>query len=96
VDLICRRHLSERDLVKENRIICKVCNGEFQVKDNDFKSIKAFTKLKETQSYFNEEEKNLKQKLEKSIREFFEFYEEFVQNKTQPGTWLIDHVHLSK
>jgi hypothetical protein len=37
-DLICRQHLLERDVVKENRIKCKKCNEEYGVKDNQFKS----------------------------------------------------------
>jgi hypothetical protein len=28
-DSICGEHLSERDVVKENKIKCKECNGEF-------------------------------------------------------------------
>jgi hypothetical protein len=90
-DLICREHLSERDVVKENRIKCKECNGECQVKENDLKSIKALTKLIETQSYLNEEEISLKQDLEVSIRKFFVFYEEFVQNKTQLESDVFNH-----
>ena len=56
-DLICREHLSERDVVKQNRIICKKCNEEFCVKGNEFKSNETFTKLIESQSYLNEEQK---------------------------------------
>ena len=37
-DNICREHLSERDVQKENKIKCKKCNAEFQIKDNQFKS----------------------------------------------------------
>ena len=35
---ICREHLSERDVRKVNKIKCKKCNEEYQVKDNEFKS----------------------------------------------------------
>jgi hypothetical protein len=90
-DNICRQHLSERDVVKENRIKCKKCNEDFQVKGNDFKSIQAFTKLIESQSYLNEEEKSLKQDLEASIRKFFEFYDEYEQNKTKLQSKAFDH-----
>ena len=31
-DSICRDHLKEKDVVKQNKIKCKKCNGEFQVK----------------------------------------------------------------
>jgi hypothetical protein len=88
---ICRQHLSERDVVKENRIKCNECHQEFQIKDNDFKSIQAFTKLIETQSYLNEEEKSLKQDLEDSIRKFFEFYDDYEQNKTKLELDAFEH-----
>ena len=35
-DSICRKHLSERDVVKEKRIKCKECNEEFGVKGKQF------------------------------------------------------------
>jgi hypothetical protein len=76
---ICRQHLSERDVVKENRIKCNECNGEFQIKDSQFKTIQEFTKLIESQSYLNEEEFRLKQDFGDSIRKLFEFYEQYEQ-----------------
>ena len=53
-DSICREHLSERDIVKENRIKCTKCNEQFQVKDNHFRSHKTIKNLIESQSYLNE------------------------------------------
>ena len=44
-DTICLEHLSERNLVKENRIKCKKCNEEYQVRDNEFKSNEALKSL---------------------------------------------------
>jgi len=90
-DLICREHIKDRDVVKENKLKCNECNGEFQVKDNDFKSIKALTKLIESQSYLTEDEISLKQGLEGSIRKFFGFYEEFVQMKAQLESSIFEH-----
>ena len=55
-DSICLEHLSERDVVKENKIKCGESNEEFQIKDIEFKSSKACQKLKESQSYLGEEE----------------------------------------
>ena len=34
---ICLEHLSEKAIVKQNKIKCNECKGEFQVKDNDSK-----------------------------------------------------------
>ena len=50
-DSICRRHLNERDVVKQNKIKCKKCNEEYGVKGNNFKSNEAISKLIGSQSY---------------------------------------------
>ncbi len=73
---IYREHLSEKAIVKENKIKCNECKGEFQVKDNDSKSNRTLKKLIESQSYLSEQEISLKQKLEETTRKFFEFYDE--------------------
>ena len=82
-DSICREHASERDVVKNNKIKCKKCSDESEVKNNEFKSNQTLNKLVEDQSYLSEVEINLKQELEESIKKFFEFYDQFHQNKTQ-------------
>ena len=72
-DSICREHLSVRDVVKQNKIKCKKCNKEFQVKDKQFKSNKSLTQIIENESHLIDAEIILKQKLEISIKKFFEF-----------------------
>jgi hypothetical protein len=90
-DSICREHLSERDVVRENKIKCKLCSEEFGVKDNEFKSIKPFTNLIETQSYLSDEETSLKRDLDESLRKFFDYYDEFAKNKTQLESDVFEH-----
>ena len=90
-DSICREHLHERNVVKHNKIKCKTCNDEFGVKNNDFKSNQTLKTLVEDHSYLSEDEINLKQELEDSIQKFFEFYDEFVQNKNKTESILFDH-----
>jgi hypothetical protein len=92
-DSICRQHLSERDILKQNNITCKKCNQGFRVKDNQFKSNKSLTQLIENQSHLIDEEINLKQELEISIKIFFEYYDEFIQNKTQLESDVFDQFH---
>ncbi len=58
---ICREHLLEKTVVKENKIICKGCNKEFGVKENAFESNYALAKLTESHTYLSDEEKSLKQ-----------------------------------
>jgi hypothetical protein len=90
-DILCLEHLSDRDVVKENKIKCGECNEEFQIKDIEFKSIQACKKLKESQCYLGEEETSLKRELEESIRTFFEFYDEFLQNKAKLDMDVFGH-----
>ncbi len=90
-DSICCQHLSERDVVKEKRIKCKACNGEFQINDDAFRSNKTLRKFIESQSYLSDEETSLKRELEISIKKFFEFYDEFAQNKTKLDMDVFEH-----
>ena len=81
---VCREHLSERDVVKQNKIKCKECKGEFQVKETEFKTNTTLKKLIESQSYLSEKEINLKRDLEVSVRRF-------VQNKSKLESDVFDH-----
>jgi hypothetical protein len=81
-DSICREHLSERDVINENRIKCKECSEEFQVKCDEFRTNKTLNKQVVNQSYLSEDEMSLKHDLDESIRKLFQFYDEFNQNKT--------------
>ena len=80
---ICRDHLKERNVVKENKIKCNKCKHEFQTKDNDFKSNEEFSDYIECVFHLTEKEISLYQGLEVSVRRLFEFYEEFIQNKSK-------------
>ena len=90
-DSICREHLSDRDVRKENKLKCKQCNDEFRVKDIAFKSNEALTQLIENQSHLSDEETDLKHQLEVSIRIFFEFYDEFIRNKSILESNVYNH-----
>jgi hypothetical protein len=90
-DLICSEHLSDRDVRKENKIKCNDCQQVFQVKNKKFKSSNALKKLIEKQSYLSDEELNLKQDLELSIRKLFQFYDEFIQKKANLKSVVSNH-----
>ncbi len=90
-DLICRGHLSERDVIKQNKIKCKACNAEFEAKNNEFKSNEAISKLIDSHSHLNETEMSFKRELEESLRQFFEFYEEFNQYRTNLDMDVFEH-----
>jgi hypothetical protein len=79
---LCIEHLTEKDIVKQNRIKCADCKQDFEVKDNDFKTIKIIKKQLDDHVYFSDEEFSLKKQIEDSIRTFFEMYEQFTLNKT--------------
>ena len=90
-DSICRVHLSERDVQKENNIKCKKCNAEFQIKDNQFKSNEDLKNLIDSHSYLGEEEKSLKKELEETARKFFKFYDDFVQLREKMDSDVFDY-----
>jgi hypothetical protein len=90
-DSICRQHLSEKAVVKENKIKCNECSKEFRINDEEFRSNKSLRKLIESQSYLSGEEISLKKELRASIRLFFEYYDEFNQKKTQLESDVFDH-----
>jgi hypothetical protein len=90
-DNICREHLSQKDVVKQNTIKCVNCEENFPIKGHEFKSIKTLKQLIEDKSYLSEEEMNLKQNLEESIRKFFGFYDEFIQNRTKLDMDVFNH-----
>jgi hypothetical protein len=79
---ICKEHLIEKNVQKQNKIKCVECKQEFQVKDNEFKSVEVFKKLFDDQLYLSDEEISLKQKIEDSIRNYFQLNEEFLLKKT--------------
>ena len=60
-DSICLEHLSDKDVLKVNRIKCKKCNKEFGVKNNEFKSNNELKHSIESHSHFSDEELRLKQ-----------------------------------
>jgi hypothetical protein len=92
-DSICLEHLSDKDVVKQNKIKCKECNAEYGVKNNEFKSNEDLKKLIESKFYLSEDEIRLKQDLEQLIRTFFEFYDDFAQDKTQIDLDVYNHFH---
>jgi hypothetical protein len=82
-DSICSEHLTEKDVVKQNRIKCMKCKQEFSVENNEFKSNKTIKQFIDEQVYLSDEEITLKQRLEKSIKIFFQVYEEFTLSKNK-------------
>jgi hypothetical protein len=61
---VCKEHLAEKDVQKQNIIKCAECKQEYQVKDNEFKSVEFLKKLLDDQLYLNDDEISLKQKIE--------------------------------
>ncbi len=82
---------SRKRRVKENTIKCKICKQEFRVKNNEFKSNDELAQIIERQSHLSDEEISLKQKLEISIKKFFAFFDEFIQNRTKLDMDVFEH-----
>ena len=56
---LCKEHLTEKDIVIENRIRCGECKQDFKVKDNDFKTIEIIKKQIDAHVYLSDEEFSL-------------------------------------
>jgi hypothetical protein len=80
--ILCKEHLTEKDIVKENRIKCGECKQEFQVKNNEFRATEIFKEQLDDFLFLSHREFSLKMKIQYSIQKLFEMYEEFTLNKT--------------
>jgi hypothetical protein len=91
---LCKQHLTEKSVVKDNRIKCGECKQDFEVKDNEFKSIEILKKQLDELLFLSDEEVSLKKQIEDSIQMFFQIFEKFSMNKT---TLDLDvHNHLTE
>jgi hypothetical protein len=79
---LCKQHLTEKTTAKSKKMKCGECKQEFQVKDNDFKTIEILKKQLDDHVYLSDEEFELKKQIEDSIRTFFQMFEQFSLNKT--------------
>jgi hypothetical protein len=88
---LCRQHLTENNVIKENKIKCGECKAEFKVKGNDFKTIEMLKKQLDELVYLSGEELSLKKQIEISIQTFFQMYEQFTLNKTTLDLDVHEH-----
>ena len=82
-DLICKEHLNENDVVKQNKMKCLECQQQFEVKGVDFKSNKFAQRKINDRIYLSDVEISLKEKIEESIKVFYKMYDEFTSSKTK-------------
>jgi hypothetical protein len=83
--------LVEKDVVKQNIIKCGECKQDFEVKDNKFKSNKFIKKQLDELLFLSDEEVSLKNKIQDSIRKFFQMYQQFCLNKTTLDLDVHEH-----
>jgi hypothetical protein len=88
---LCNEHLTENSVTKENRIKCGECKQDFQVKNNEFQSIKILKKQIDDFLFLSDEEFSLKKQIEGSIRKFFQLYEQFTLDKTKLDLDVHNH-----
>ena len=60
---LCNEHLTEKDIVKQNRIKCAECQQDFQLKDNQFKSNEIIKKQLDDLLFLSDEEIDLKKQV---------------------------------
>jgi len=90
-DCICQEHLTEKTLLNANKIKCLKCSQEFEIKANVFKPVKLVKQLLDEHVYLSDAEKNLKLKLDDTIREFFLIYDELTVNKNRVEMECLNH-----
>ena len=88
---LCKEHLTEKTVAKENRIKCVECKQDFEVKNKDFKTNNLVKNQIDDHVYLNDEEFSLKKQIEDSIRQFFQLYEQFTLNKTRIDSDVHNH-----
>jgi hypothetical protein len=93
-DSICKEHLVEKQVQKQNEITCKKCHNVFEVKDNEFPFNNIVKQLLDEEAYLTSEEKELKQKLNESIRLFHQMYDDLLLNKNSLD--LACHTHFQE
>ena len=93
-DCICREHLTEKEVLKQNKIKCVKCQQEFKVKGSDFKSNKLVKKMLDHQIHLSDAEKSLKQNIEESIQLFYKMYDEYALIKS--GLDFDCHEHFQE
>jgi hypothetical protein len=59
---LCKEHLTEKSVIKQNRIKCAKCKQEFEVVDNEFKLNNFIKKQLDDHVYLSDEEVSLKKK----------------------------------
>ncbi len=52
---LCKEHLAEKDVVKQNRIECRECKQDYEVKGNEFKPKLLVKTLLDKLVYLSEE-----------------------------------------
>jgi hypothetical protein len=70
---------------------CGDCKKDFDIKDNDFKTIEILKKQLDDYLYLSDEEFALKKQIEDSIRQFFQMFEQFTLNKTKLDLDVHNH-----
>jgi hypothetical protein len=88
---LCNEHLTEKNVVKQNRIKCAECKQDFEVKEHDFKSIEILKEQIDDHVYLSDEEISLKKQIQDSIKTFFQMYEQFTLNKTRIDLDVHNH-----
>jgi hypothetical protein len=66
--ILCKEHLTEKDIVKQNRIKCGECKQGFQVKDNDFNATEMLKDKLDDFLFLSHREFSLKMKIQYSIQ----------------------------
>ena len=90
-DLICSEHLTEKSVVKQNKITCAKCQKEFKVNGEEFQINKSIQNQINNYLFLGDEGVSLKRKVEDSILTIHKMYHEFTISKTKLDLDCHDH-----
>ena len=86
-----KRHLSEPNVLKDDKKKCAECNQEFNLSDVEFITNITMEKLREEEEYLSKDERKEKKSLEKAFEKFENLYQEFIKIKDSLETECHDH-----
>ena len=91
-DALCKEHLKERDVLKKRQITCATCQQSFSLEEDGLaRPVKSMHTFLENENYLNNEEKEFKRSIYRSILLLHRFYEEFHQLKSRLESTCHDH-----
>ena len=80
---ICREHLTDKEVLKDNKLKCLICKQNHDINEHQYKANKCFKQQLDDKLYLSNEEIALKNKIEETVHVFHEMNEQFTFGKNK-------------